>query len=135
MSGATGAPEKAAAHILAGIAVLDGAHLPILIWTEGLTWEEKAAWHEAQAARYVQGIRERDELARQIVQSKQEAGTPCPPGEFERAIQFLGRKEWDQLLPELAPSQSAHLEEGKENSSLDPVPLQGVPAQEASDAC
>lgn len=47
---ATGKPEVAAAEILAGIAVLDGQHFPILLWPAGIDREEKAAWHRAEAA-------------------------------------------------------------------------------------
>ncbi|MFJ2445184.1 hypothetical protein [Pseudomonas sp. NPDC087626] len=47
---ATGKPDVAAAEILAGIAVLDGNHLPILLWSNNTTREEKAAWHKAEAA-------------------------------------------------------------------------------------
>lgn len=47
---ATGKPEEAAAEILAGIAVLDGQHLPILLWSPGTDREEKAAWHRSEAA-------------------------------------------------------------------------------------
>lgn len=47
---ATGTPEEAAAQILAGIAVLDGQRLPILLWSPGTGREEKAAWHRSEAA-------------------------------------------------------------------------------------
>ncbi len=47
---ATGKPEEAAAEILAGIAVLDGQHLPILLWPPTTDREEKAAWHRSEAA-------------------------------------------------------------------------------------
>jgi hypothetical protein len=47
---ATGKPESAAAEILAGIAVLDGKHLPILVWPADMAREEKAAWHRSEAA-------------------------------------------------------------------------------------
>ncbi|MBX8474125.1 hypothetical protein K5D38_04975 [Pseudomonas cichorii] len=49
-SRATGSPVEAAKQVLAGVAVLDGNHLPILVWPEGMTRSAKAAWHAAEAA-------------------------------------------------------------------------------------
>ncbi|MDU8358014.1 hypothetical protein [Pseudomonas syringae group sp. J309-1] len=49
-SRATGSPANAAVEILAGKAVLDGRHLPILVWGTDVTREEKAAWHKSEAA-------------------------------------------------------------------------------------
>lgn len=42
----SGSPADAAAQLLSGIAVLDGNHLPILVWPNGLSMEEAADWHE-----------------------------------------------------------------------------------------
>ncbi|WP_155250534.1 hypothetical protein [Pseudomonas asplenii] len=53
---ATGKPEVAAAEILAGIAVLDGRHFPILLWPLETSREEKAAWHRAEAAYWEESV-------------------------------------------------------------------------------
>lgn len=47
-----GSPAEAAAQLLAGIMVLDGKHLPVLVWPAGLSLEEAAAWHEQNGADY-----------------------------------------------------------------------------------
>lgn len=44
----SGAPA-AAADLLAGIAVLDGAHRPVLVWPTDMSLEEKADWHAREA--------------------------------------------------------------------------------------
>lgn len=46
----TGTTIEAAKQLLAGIAALDGEHLPILIWPESISRSERAAWHEREAA-------------------------------------------------------------------------------------
>lgn len=48
----SGSPTAAAEQMLAGIAVLDGDHLPVLVWPVDTTLEEKAAWHEQEAANF-----------------------------------------------------------------------------------
>lgn len=46
----SGPPATAARDLLAGIAVLDGGHAPILVWPVDSTREDKTAWHESEAA-------------------------------------------------------------------------------------
>ena len=38
----SGSPAEAAAQLLSGIAVLDGRHLPILVWPTGMSLKEAA---------------------------------------------------------------------------------------------
>ena len=42
--------SRAAADLLAGIAVLGGAHLPVLVWPPEMPNDEKATWLEGEAA-------------------------------------------------------------------------------------
>lgn len=46
----SGSPERAAAQLLSGIAVLDGDHSPILVLPEGWSFQDAADWHDQQSA-------------------------------------------------------------------------------------
>lgn len=48
----SGSPAEAAAQLLSGIAVLDGSHLPILVWPTGLSLDGAADWHENQGEEF-----------------------------------------------------------------------------------
>ena len=48
----SGSPAEAAAQLLSGIAVLDGRHLPILVWPTGMSLNEAADWLAEQVEVY-----------------------------------------------------------------------------------
>jgi len=48
----SGSPAEAAAQLLSGIAVLDGRHLPILVWPTGMSLNEAADWLAEQGEAY-----------------------------------------------------------------------------------
>lgn len=75
---ARGKPEDAATQILAGIAVLDGRHLPILIWGEDISREEKAAWHRAEATFWEDSASRFQGLMRSAGQSAGKTPGPSP---------------------------------------------------------
>lgn len=70
---ATGRPDVAASEILAGIAVLDGQHLPILLWPCDTTREEKAAWHKSEAAYWDESARRFRETMERLGQSAEQS--------------------------------------------------------------
>lgn len=45
----TGSPSEAASQLLAGIAILDGKHLPVQVWPAGMSLEDAAKWHQSNA--------------------------------------------------------------------------------------
>jgi hypothetical protein len=50
----SGSPVEAAKQLLAGIAVLDGDRLPVLVWPEAATLRERANWLSDQAKDYLE---------------------------------------------------------------------------------
>ncbi|MOA32827.1 hypothetical protein D3C78_1540780 [compost metagenome] len=60
-SRASGIPTDAARQVLAGIAVLDGDHAPIVVWPKEVSREQMPAWHEGEAAFWRECIARRAE--------------------------------------------------------------------------
>lgn len=120
----SGEPSAAAKQLLAGVAVLDGQHTPILIWPEGIAREEMAAWHEAEAAYW------RESAARyaEITERAQRSDT----GTLRDSRGDLSTDELDTPPAPLASSPEAHRASEKENH---PQSSAGEPVQGASDAC
>jgi len=119
----SGAPA-AAADLLAGIAVLDGAHRPVLIWPTDMSLEEKAAWHEREASDLKERVlrfQERMKASTPSVEKKPQAQTGL--------IQMSG--ELAPILPALASSAPVPLEAGTDSRS--PQAHERTPG--SSDAC
>lgn len=121
---ATGKPDVAAVEILAGIAVFDGNHPPILLWPNDITREEKAAWHRAEASYWsVSAQRIAEVMARgsqSVVQTH--SGSPFVPSTDEQGA-----------LQPLSDSSVKALHEAATQSPLPSLP--GEPLQGSSDAC
>lgn len=120
---ASGSPVEAAKQVLAGIAVIDGDHLPILVWPKDVTREEKAAWHDNEADFWRESAKRFSVLnsdARNDQQSPR-----IPEGVSQNSSP-------DQPLPYSTLAAPAHCEVEEENL---PRPLSGEPAQGSSDAC
>ena len=121
---ATGKPDVAAAEILAGIAVLDGNHLPILLWSNDTTREEKAAWHKAEAAYWDESAQRLAEITAQRAQSAARTHSSTQDA--------LSTDE--QGAPQLLSASSAKAPHEAETQS--PLPSQpGEHLQGSSDAC
>lgn len=120
----SGSPADAAAQLLSGIAVLDGNHLPILVWPTGLSMDEAAAWHEREGQDYrlrAQRFSER------MAGVSSNALTPLAEHSD------LSQKSNESARPPQYPTSSApnHLEEGTGNRLPGDQPLHA----ESSDAC
>ena len=121
---ATGKPDVAAVEILAGMAVIDGNHPPILLWPKDMTREEKAAWHMAEAAYWSASAQRIAEVMERGSQSVVpiHSGSPC------------ARSTDEQGTPQpLSASSVKVLHEAETQSPLPPLP--GEPLQGSSDAC
>ncbi len=119
---ASGSPASAAAEILAGVAVLDGDHYPILLWANDVTREEKAAWHRAEAAFWEDSAQRFAALTDSLRSAPRTQSESLDPRSTNALV---------QPLPESASFQSDHREAGIEN----PLPGQCRAAdQGASDA-
>ena len=121
---ASGAPVEAAKQILAGIAVLDGNHMPIVVWPENTTLRQKADWLATAASDQSERADQFDARMRQL-----NPGAPQAPEVHPGDAQVSS-----ELAPTLLPSTSyasAHLEE-----ETDSRPLKGPRALKGSnDAC
>ena len=121
---AMGKSDVAAVEILAGIAVIDGNHPPILLWPKDITREEKAAWHTAEAAYWSASAQRIAEVMERGSQSVVpiHSGSPCV-----RSTDEQGRPQ------PLSASSVKALHEAETQSPL--PPLLGEPLQGSSDAC
>ena len=120
---ATGKPDVAAVEILAGIAVIDGNHPPILLWSNNMTREEKAAWHRAEAAYWAESAQHLPNI---------------PAGDFQSAVrtpcgsQTVSTTDEQGTPHHLSASSPEALHEAEIQS---PLPsLLGEPQQGSSDA-
>ena len=121
---AGGSPVEAAKQMLAGIAVLDGCHSPILVWPENTTRSEKAAWHAAEAAYWEESSKSFAEFELGAAQS----AVRTQPSSRD------GRSIGEQGVPlPLSASSAATLHAVETQSPLHSE-LGGLP-QESSDAC
>ena len=120
----TGKPDVAAVEILAGIAVFDGHHPPILLWPNDISREEKAAWHRAEAAYWSASAQRIAEVMARGSQSvvQTHSGSPFVPSTDEQGA-----------LQPLSASTVKALHEAETQSPLPPLP--GEPLQGSSDAC
>ena len=121
---ATGKPNVAAVEILAGIAVFDGNHPPILLWPKDMTREEKAAWHTAEAAYWSASAQRIAEVMERGSQSVVpiHSGSPC------------ARSTDEQGTPQdLSASSVKVLHVAETQSPLPSLPRE--PQQGSSDAC
>lgn len=121
---ATGKPDVAAVEILAGIAVIDGNHPPILLWPNDMTREDKAAWHRAEAAYWSASAQCKAEVMAQGLQSVVQTHScrPYGPSTDEQG-----------LLQPLSASSVEALPEAETQSPLPSLPDE--PLQGSSDAC
>lgn len=122
----TGSPRAMASDLLAAIAVLDGEHIPVVIWSgDFITYQAKAAWHQQQAADW----QDQANRQRQLIDSRTSSEAQSQPSEPPSAEPA---PEPGLLLRLPALDQSIPAEEEKEN----PLPLLAYePEQESSDAC
>lgn len=121
---ATGNPAAAATEILVGIAVLDGQHLPILLWPNDLTREEKAAWHAAEAAFWSRSA------ARFSEPNARDSQSAARTHSETQGVQSTG----EQVVPQLLSASSVQAPHEVEAES--PVRSQfGEHLQGSSDAC
>jgi hypothetical protein len=124
-----GTTVERAEAILAGIAVLDGKHFPILVWPKEMSsegpsiWEAKAAWHKAQAEGYEKLL---NQTADHQSSSRSEVQT------LMRNSSSLSKSE--QGLPPLPSASSARVppEKDKENPSHQQL---NEPSPNSNDAC
>ena len=120
----SGSPAEAAAQLLSGIAVLDGRHLPILVWPTGMSLKEAADW-----------LAEQGEVYRVRAQRFSERMTGASSSELTALVEH---SDPPQKLSRLAQpleyptsSASTHREAGIGSHSLEDQQLHS----EASDAC
>lgn len=120
----SGSPADAAAQLLSGIAVLDGNHLPILVWPTGLSLEEAAVWHEHNG---------KECRLRAQRFSERMAGVNSSARTFPAEHSDLTQKSNEPAQPLRYPVSSApnHLEAGTDNH----LPEDRQPHSEANDAC
>ncbi|VVQ17190.1 hypothetical protein V0M98_17655 [Pseudomonas silesiensis] len=121
---ATGKPDVAAAEILAGIAVLDGNHPPILLWPNDTAREEKAAWHKAEAAYWEESAQRFAEIMAQGTQSavRTHSATQDAPSTDEQGAP--------------RPLSASSVKAPHEAETQSPLPSQlGEHLQGSSDAC
>ena len=121
---AGGSPVEAAKQVLAGIAVLDGCHSPILVWPENTTRSEKAAWHAAEAAYWEESAKSFAEFELGAAQS----AVRTQPSSRD------GRSIGEQGVPLPLSASSAATLHALETQSPLHSELGGLP-QESSDAC
>lgn len=121
---ACGIPVEAAKQLLAGIAVLDGNHLPILVWPENTTSRQKADWLAKAASDQSERADRFDAHMIQVNPGAPQA-LEVHPGDAQVS---------SELVPTLLPSTSsasAHLEE-----ETDSHPLKAPQVRQGSnDAC
>lgn len=123
LSGGSGAPA-AAADLLAGIAVLDGAHKPVLVWPADMSLDDMAAWHDREA-------RDLKERALRF-QERMKAVTPSVEKEPQAQTDLTQMPgELAPTLPALASSALAPPEAGTDSRS--PQAPELTPG--SSDAC
>ena len=121
---ATGKPDVAAVEILAGIAVIDGNHPPILLWPNDMTREDKAAWHRAEAAYWSASAQCKAEVMARGLQSVVQTHS-CSP--------FLSPTGEQGSPQPLSTSSVKVLREAEKQNPLPSLPDE--PLQGSSDAC
>lgn len=120
----SGSPTMAAEQMLAGIAVLEGDHLPVLVWPVDTTLEEKAAWHEQEAADF------RMRAARLSARIQ-----GVNPNEGEAPQEPSGLIQIYSGLAPTHPASTSFEPVLREASTESPVPLDQQANLESSDAC
>ncbi|WP_156160236.1 hypothetical protein [Pseudomonas sp. 2(2015)] len=116
--------EEAARQLLAGIAVLDGNHPPVLVWPEAATLRERANWLSDQAKDFL----ERADL----FDARMAAFSSDEPQALEEQTGYVQASKESAPIPQSSVSSaSAHLEVEKDSR------LQSCPRidQGSSDAC
>ena len=101
---AAGTPVEAAKQVLAGVAVLDGDHLPIVMWPKDTTLRQKADWLANAASDHSERADRFDARMHQL-----NPGAPqdleVHPGDAQVSSELV------PTLPASASSASVHLEE------------------------
>lgn len=120
----SGNPAEAAAQLLAGIAVLDGKHLPVQVWPAGMSLEDAAEWHQSNANE----LRERSARIQARVLGVTPSGQKLP-GEHEDCLQTIPSPA--QLQQERASSAQDH----READTDSPLPSDPSPHSGSSDVC
>lgn len=101
---AAGTPVEAAKQVLAGVAVLDGDHLPIVVWPADTTPRQQADWLLNTAADQAERADRFDARMRQF-------NPDAPQALEERPACAQASSELEPTLQASASSASVHLEE------------------------
>lgn len=123
---ATGKPVDAAVEILAGIAVLNGNRLPILVWPAGTTREEKAAWHKSEAASWEESAQRFAKIMSAMPSQQSVEQTP--------ALSPIAEQLQERAQPLLDSASFAQARPAAETENH-PLPQSPGHALGASDAC
>lgn len=108
----SGTPADAATQLLVGIAVLDGRHLPIQVWSAGMGLEDAANWHERNAIE----LRERNARIQARIRAVSPSEQTAPSGVSDCLQTSVARAQ-----PQQDPASSAPDRREAGTDSLPPL--------------